>query len=84
MHSYHLLQDQDDYGIDWGGPVPLDLDSEDSTVILDDGSEILSVEQRNALNMEMNATNSSLSISEDILVHQYSAAKLFVQSLIIE
>ena len=75
-----VLQDWDDYGIDWAGPVPIDHDAD--TVELDNIEEILSTEQRSELEREIHMANTSCSIAEDVLVHQYSTAKSFVQSLL--
>lgn len=72
-----FLQDWDDYGIDWGGPVP--HDHHDNGVVIEDVGEILSMEQRSELEEEMNENNPLCSIAEDVLVHQYSAAKQYVE-----
>lgn len=64
------LQDWDDYGIDWDGPVP--LSSDDDTVMVEEIEDILS----KAIQLSLISPN--LSMNESLLVNQFATVKAFI------
>ena len=69
------------YGIDWNGPVPLNIEHEQ--VIVDDPPVLLSATQKAALDQQLHTSmipGSECSIEQSLINH-FMVAKLFVHSL---
>eukprot|EP00731_Ephydatia_muelleri_P026180 Em0018g280a len=73
--------DSESYGIDWNGPVPLNIEHEQ--VIVDDPPVLLSATQKAALDQQLHTSmipGSECSIEQSLINH-FMVAKLFVHSL---
>ena len=63
--------------MEWEGPVPcIDID-EDNTVTVQQTDDVLSTDQKADLDTLINP---GLSMSEDLLINQFTTAKIFVHS----
>ncbi len=74
------LQDWDDYGIDWNGPVP-STDPYTNTVVVQEVEELLTEDQKTQLDAEVGPINPSCLV-EEILLNHFSAAKRYVLSCV--
>ena len=79
-YHYVHLQDWDDYGIDWDGPIPHVNADDDNTVVVQVTDDVLSLEQKTNLNTQLSLINPTMSMTEELLVNQFTKAKMFVHS----
>lgn len=76
------MQDWDDYGIDWDGPVPHISDDDTNTVVVEEIEDILSAEQKADLDDQLSSINPTLSLTESLLANQFATAKAFIHTCI--
>ena len=69
------MQDWDDYGVDWDGPIP--HVSDDDTVVVEEIEDILSAEQKAELDDQLSSINPTLSLTESLLVNMPQLKHLF-------
>ena len=70
----------DDYGIDWDGPYPhVDIDDY-NTVTVPQADVVLSTEQKADLDSQLSVINPASSMTEGLLVNQFTTAKMFVNT----
>ena len=72
------MQDWDDYGVEWGGPIPGEPFVD--TVVVEEINELLTQNQKAELDAEIGPINPSCSAVEELLLNQFSTAKKFVMS----
>lgn len=69
------MQDWDDYGIEWNGPTPLE------TVIVDEIDDTMSPQQQADLDGKLSEINPTMAINEDMLINQFTVAKMFIHQI---
>ena len=65
------MQDWNDYGMKWGGPIPGEPFAD--TVVVGEINELLTQDQKAELDEEIGPINPSCSAVEELLLNQYLA-----------
>lgn len=73
------MQDWDDYGVEWMGPISVTSDSE---VVVEEIEDMLDQEQRLELDRAIGDINPSCSAIEELIISQFSTAKQYVLSCV--